>query len=244
MTTNPKFTERENDIIHLLLEGKSNKEIASILEIKTGTVEYHLTHIYTKLEVSSRAEAILALQRLLKKPPQVNFLRKYKRVAIFGVLFAIVLAITIVYIIRPKTWDFERECEYPNEATVGQTIPRSQASGQQVHGQFGTIDTKPWTAKSGYVSYTNIQIPPLEHLFLELRYSKHSPSSAQILIFLDGEQNPRAAIHPVDQRDWDRFVWTEPIDLGPVEGGLHSVKFVTEGQEFGVVELDILKLNE
>jgi hypothetical protein len=43
------------------MEGKSNKQIAIILGISEGTVEFHLTSIYTKLDVGSRVKAILRL---------------------------------------------------------------------------------------------------------------------------------------------------------------------------------------
>lgn len=58
-----QFTERENDVIGLLLRGKSNKQIAFALGISKSTVEFHLKHIYQKLGVSSRAEAILVLSK-------------------------------------------------------------------------------------------------------------------------------------------------------------------------------------
>jgi DNA-binding CsgD family transcriptional regulator len=244
MGSNPILTKRENEIIDLLLEGKSNKEIASILGIKEGTVESHLTSIYAKLGVSSRAEAILAWQEFQNLPWWVNFFRKFKLAILLGILLSIALAITLEYYVKPKTWEFERECEYPNEYTLGQTIQRSQASRKEVHGQFGAIDKEPWSGKAGYVAYTNINIPQMDHLFLKLRYSKFSPSSVQILIFLDDENYPRASIQPVDQGDWNKFFWTNPIDLGPIEGGLHTLKFVTEGQKYGVADLDIFELKE
>ena len=50
--SNP-FSERENDVIKLLLQGKSNKQIALDLGISTRTVEFHLSNIYAKLGVSS-----------------------------------------------------------------------------------------------------------------------------------------------------------------------------------------------
>jgi len=44
---NDRFTERENDVINLLIEGKSNKQIALELIISNRTVEFHLGNIYT-----------------------------------------------------------------------------------------------------------------------------------------------------------------------------------------------------
>lgn len=61
------FTNKELQVIGLLLEGKSNDQIALQLDVTTRAVEQHLTHIYEKLEVSSRTEAVLKLLRLSKK---------------------------------------------------------------------------------------------------------------------------------------------------------------------------------
>ena len=55
------FSKRENEVIALLLKGKSNKQIAQSLGISTRTVEFHLGNIYSKLQVNSRSEAILRL---------------------------------------------------------------------------------------------------------------------------------------------------------------------------------------
>jgi DNA-binding CsgD family transcriptional regulator len=56
------FTPREADVIAQLLQGKSNKQIALELGISNRAVEFHLSSIYTKLGVSSRAEAIIRLK--------------------------------------------------------------------------------------------------------------------------------------------------------------------------------------
>jgi DNA-binding NarL/FixJ family response regulator len=59
-TLHPKdLSAREQDVIRLLMQGKSNKEIALALKISRKTNEEHLTSIYSKIGVRSRAEAIL-----------------------------------------------------------------------------------------------------------------------------------------------------------------------------------------
>jgi DNA-binding NarL/FixJ family response regulator len=58
------LTERELQILPLLRLGLSNFCIAQQLSLKEKTVEKHLTHIYKKLQIRSRTEAILRLQTL------------------------------------------------------------------------------------------------------------------------------------------------------------------------------------
>jgi hypothetical protein len=134
--------------------------------------------------------------------------------------------------------------EFPDEYTVGQMIFRSNASDGKVHGQFGTTSESPWPPQSGYVKYTGIGTPQIDHLYLRVRYSKHSPSSVPIRVFIDNEPTPRATFYPDDQGSWNQFAWTDVIDLGGVNSGIHSVKLDTDGQQYGVADLDIFTLTE
>jgi serine/threonine protein kinase/DNA-binding NarL/FixJ family response regulator len=54
-----ELTPREMEVIQLLAEGLSNKEIARSLFISPRTVNFHLDNIYSKLGVSSRTEAAI-----------------------------------------------------------------------------------------------------------------------------------------------------------------------------------------
>ncbi|SHI44496.1 response regulator transcription factor [Desulfosporosinus lacus] len=56
--------EREQAILREVARGKGNREIADILLISQRTVEYNLTRIFGKLNVRSRAEAIVEAKRL------------------------------------------------------------------------------------------------------------------------------------------------------------------------------------
>lgn len=56
-----QLSNREWEVVKLLLEGKSNKLIASSLGISDRTVEFHLKNVYAKYQVSSRIELILKL---------------------------------------------------------------------------------------------------------------------------------------------------------------------------------------
>lgn len=60
------FTGRELEVLQLLGQGKSNKEIAQKLFITEGTVKNHITRILSQLNVRSRTEAALWAQQNLK----------------------------------------------------------------------------------------------------------------------------------------------------------------------------------
>ena len=53
------LTEREREILHLLAEGKSNKEAAAALGLSPYTVETHRTNLMQKLALHSTAEIVL-----------------------------------------------------------------------------------------------------------------------------------------------------------------------------------------
>lgn len=52
------LTPRERDVLMKLIDGQSNKEIARAINVEPSTVALHLTHLYRKLNVTSRAQAI------------------------------------------------------------------------------------------------------------------------------------------------------------------------------------------
>lgn len=53
------LTDREEDVLHLLAQGMTNKDIAQSLFLSVRTIEAHLRNIYGKLAVASRTEAVL-----------------------------------------------------------------------------------------------------------------------------------------------------------------------------------------
>ena len=53
------LTSREREILHLLAEGKSNKDIATLLDLSLYTVETHRRNLQDKLNLHSLAELIL-----------------------------------------------------------------------------------------------------------------------------------------------------------------------------------------
>lgn len=59
-----ELSAREMDVLKLLVAGASNKMIAAQLNLSENTIKSHLSHIFGKLQVQSRAEAVaVALQR-------------------------------------------------------------------------------------------------------------------------------------------------------------------------------------
>jgi DNA-binding NarL/FixJ family response regulator len=58
------ISERELEVLELLAAGRSNKEIASRLEVSPNTVKTHVAKLYGKLEVRRRTEAILRAREL------------------------------------------------------------------------------------------------------------------------------------------------------------------------------------
>jgi DNA-binding NarL/FixJ family response regulator len=63
MQTIYSITDRETEIVSLLLEGKSNKDIAQELYVEEVTIKKHLQNIFKKFSVKSRAELIVLLKK-------------------------------------------------------------------------------------------------------------------------------------------------------------------------------------
>ena len=61
--THVQLTPREMASLRLLADGKANKEIANALDISERTVKTHLAHLFEKLGVTSRTEAIKVATR-------------------------------------------------------------------------------------------------------------------------------------------------------------------------------------
>jgi DNA-binding NarL/FixJ family response regulator len=55
----PELTEREEEILSLVAQGKSNQEIAKELFVSLKTVRNHVSNIFLKLQVADRAQAVI-----------------------------------------------------------------------------------------------------------------------------------------------------------------------------------------
>ncbi len=58
--TREALTEREHDVVQWVIQGMTNKEIATKLNISDKTVKTHLSNIFRKLNVSGRLELLLS----------------------------------------------------------------------------------------------------------------------------------------------------------------------------------------
>ena len=58
------ITERERQVLQLLADGRSNKEIAARLGLSPNTVKTHVARLFEKLRVARRTEAILIAREL------------------------------------------------------------------------------------------------------------------------------------------------------------------------------------
>jgi DNA-binding NarL/FixJ family response regulator len=58
------LTPRQRDVLTLLVQGKSNKEIARVLDLAEGTVKLHVTAILKSLNVNNRTRAVVAAAQL------------------------------------------------------------------------------------------------------------------------------------------------------------------------------------
>lgn len=60
----PVLTTRQLEVLRLIVEGKSNKEIAQRLDLAHATVKVHLAAIFRALHVNNRTQAAIAAERL------------------------------------------------------------------------------------------------------------------------------------------------------------------------------------
>ncbi|TVP93354.1 MAG: DNA-binding response regulator [Pseudomonadaceae bacterium] len=58
-----QLTQRENEVVHILSQGKTNKEIARLLGISERTVKEHLGSVFSKLNVKDRLQLALLYRR-------------------------------------------------------------------------------------------------------------------------------------------------------------------------------------
>ena len=68
-----KLTKREIEVLTLVVQGRSSKEVADSLFVSKRTVDFHLANIYDKLHVSNRVQAFRRATRLGLIPYEAQF---------------------------------------------------------------------------------------------------------------------------------------------------------------------------
>lgn len=66
------LTERQIEVLALIMQGKNNKTICRTLDLAEPTVKNHVTAILRTLEVKSRTEAVVAVIKLGWKMPEIG----------------------------------------------------------------------------------------------------------------------------------------------------------------------------
>jgi DNA-binding NarL/FixJ family response regulator len=64
-----ELTAREQEVLHLVASGMSNKHVARKLDLHEKTVKHHMTQVMAKLGVSNRTEAAMVLRDALDRRP-------------------------------------------------------------------------------------------------------------------------------------------------------------------------------
>jgi DNA-binding NarL/FixJ family response regulator len=65
------FTDRQMEVLALMMQGKSNKAISRVLDVAEPTVKHHVTAILRALKVANRTEAVVAAGSLGWQLPRV-----------------------------------------------------------------------------------------------------------------------------------------------------------------------------
>ena len=60
----PELTEREREVLGLIVDGKSNAQIAELLTLSLKTVSNHISNIFSKLQVLDRAQAVTRARQM------------------------------------------------------------------------------------------------------------------------------------------------------------------------------------
>jgi DNA-binding NarL/FixJ family response regulator len=65
------LTERQLEVLALMMEGKSNKAISRLLDVAEPTVKHHVTAVLKALNVTNRTEAVIAVGSLGWQLPRI-----------------------------------------------------------------------------------------------------------------------------------------------------------------------------
>lgn len=59
-----RLTQREVEVLSLIAQGYSSKDVAELLYLSSGTVSFHLSNVFVKLGVNNRVQAFRTAIRL------------------------------------------------------------------------------------------------------------------------------------------------------------------------------------
>ena len=108
------LSERELEVLHLVARGDSNQEIAKVLVIALDTVKRHVTHIFEKLGVNNRVQAVARARALgLLSDEFISGHHQALPKNCFLLLFFLLIEISIgcsMSVVIPREWD-SLECE-------------------------------------------------------------------------------------------------------------------------------------
>ena len=79
-----QLTQREREVLSLLLECKTNQDIANELFLSIGTVKTHIHNIFVKLEVNKRAEVFVSYQLFSQQQTEVMYQKVKEYAALTG----------------------------------------------------------------------------------------------------------------------------------------------------------------
>lgn len=58
-----ELTQRERDVLELMVQGSSTAKLAEMMHLSEGTIKFHINNIFQKLDVNDRAQAIVVALR-------------------------------------------------------------------------------------------------------------------------------------------------------------------------------------
>ena len=73
-----KLTQREEEVLLLVIKGYTNRQIAETLCISTHTAKVHISSLFQKFEVSNRVELVVKLLILSDSAYQKDIIEKLK----------------------------------------------------------------------------------------------------------------------------------------------------------------------
>lgn len=121
----------------------------------------------------------------------------------------------------------------------GELYRRDMASDGLALAHFGANPrNQSYLGESSSLSFRQVDIATSNEYFIKIHYSKHTDPGVPVDIYLDREDYPRYSFDPEVTGDWETFEWTKMLPLGQIEAGTHEIIFKTEGQDFGVADLD------